>query len=145
MVCWWLGFSPAVPPGHNTSRRVNFSDDIWRARRQRWSTILTVERRMDLFTYLASIFHVSTIPNSSGRLFSPKPTAYLQNLCSLFAVEQKRNPVVARIDLPVPAPPDMRVRVRRSQMRMAAAPSSPALGQPRPAWPDLTCPAGSQI
>ena len=86
---------------------------------------------MDVFTYLASTFHVSTIPNSSGRLFSPKPTACLQSLCSVFVVEPKLNPVVGRIDLPAPTLTDMRVRIRRSLMLAPSMLTATALGQRR--------------
>ena len=96
MVFRWLCFSPPVPLGQDTSRRANFSGAIPRARRWRWSTIPTVGRRTDVFTYLTSGFHASTIPNSSGRLFSPKPTACLHSSWIIFAVGRKPNPAVQR-------------------------------------------------
>src|ERR1035441_864237 len=96
MVFRWLCFSPPVPLDQDTSRRANFSGATSRARRWRWSTIPTVGRRTHVFTYLASCFHVSTIPNLSGRLFSPKPTACLHSFWIIFAVGRKPNPAVQR-------------------------------------------------
>jgi hypothetical protein len=96
MVFRWLCFSPPVPLDQDTSRRANFSGATSRARRWRWSTIPTVGRRTHVFTYLASCFHASTIPNLSGRLFSPKPTACLHSFWIIFAVGRKPNPAVQR-------------------------------------------------